>query len=81
MKNPWHYRNKAQFPVGEDRDGNIIAGFYAGRTHTIIDNHRCEIGIDENQSVLETVISWMKEYGVRPYREADGSGIIRHVRL
>ena len=79
MKNPWHYRNKAQFPVGEDRNGNIIAGFYAGRTHTIIDNHRCEIGIDENQSVLETVISWMKEYGVRPYREADGSGIIRHV--
>ena len=79
MKEPWHYRNKAQFPVGEDREGNLIAGFYAGRTHTIIDNHRCEIGIIENQAVLETVLSWMKTYGVHPYSEQDGSGEIRHV--
>ena len=79
MQDPWHYRNKAQFPVGEDRDGNIIAGFYAGRTHTIIDNHRCEIGIEENRPVLEAVLSWMRRFGVRPYRETDGSGRIRHV--
>ena len=79
MKNPWHYRNKAQFPTGRGKDGSIIAGFYAGRTHTIIDNHRCVLGIDENQPVLEAVLSWMKKYGAAPYHEADGSGVIRHV--
>ncbi len=79
MKNPWHYRNKAQFPVGESRDGKIIAGFYAGRTHTIIDNHQCEIGIDTNQCILDTVIAYMETYGVRPYNETTGKGMVRHV--
>ena len=79
MKNPWHYRNKAQFPIGRGKDGSIVAGFYAGHTHTIIDNHRCELGIDENQAVLESVLSWMRKYGTAPYHEADGSGVIRHV--
>ena len=79
MRDPWHYRNKAQFPIGEDRDGKIIAGFYAGRTHTIIDNHQCEIGIDENRYILEGVLSWMRKFGVRPYSEKDGNGVIRHV--
>ena len=79
MKVPWRYRNKAQFPIGEGKDGAIIAGFYAGHTHSIIDYHRCEIGIDENRVILETVISWMRACGVRPYREEDGTGQIRHV--
>ena len=79
MKDPWHYRNKAQFPVGKNKDGNIIAGFYAGRTHSIIDNNRCEIGIEENRYVIAAVTSWMKEYRISPYQEADGSGVIRHI--
>ena len=79
MKNPWHYRNKAQFPVGKDKNGKIIAGFYAGRTHNIIDCHRCEIGIDENRIILEAVISWMETYRVQPYDEETGKGEIRHV--
>ena len=32
MEQPFHYRNKAQFPVGKSKDGRIITGFYAGRT-------------------------------------------------
>ena len=92
MENPWHYRNKAQFPIGERKDGAIIAGFYAGRTHTIIDCHQCEIGIEENRIILETVISWMRSCGIRPYREGEASGVspcregdktggIRHVMI
>lgn len=36
MEEPFRYRNKAQFPIGVDKEGNLIAGFYAGRTHQII---------------------------------------------
>ena len=79
MQDPWHYRNKAQFPIGTGKDGRIIAGFYAGRTHTIIDHHQCEIGIDENRIILETVIAWMNQYKVPAYDEETGSGVIRHV--
>lgn len=79
MKHPWHYRNKAQFPIGRDKEGRLTAGFYAGRTHSIIDYHRCEIGIEENRPILEAMLSWMQEYHIPPYDEKDGSGVIRHV--
>ena len=79
MDSPWKYRNKAQFPIGTGRDGNPVAGFYAGRTHSIIDNHQCDIGIEENRIVLETVLDWMKQYHVSAYNETTGMGIIRHV--
>ena len=79
MDSPWEYRNKAQFPVGTGRDGKPIAGFYAGRTHSIIDNHRCNIGIEENQIILETVLDWMERNHVSAYSEETGKGIIRHV--
>jgi len=79
MDSPWKYRNKAQFPIGTGRDGKPIAGFYAGRTHSIIDNHRCDIGIEENRIILETVLDWMERNHVSAYNEETGKGIIRHV--
>ena len=59
MEEPFHYRNKAQYPIGTDRDGNVITGFYAGRTHTIIANTDCALGASENQQILETILSYM----------------------
>ncbi|MFI3201711.1 MAG: TRAM domain-containing protein, partial [Eubacteriales bacterium] len=47
MDNPFHYRNKAQFPVGLNKEGKIITGFYAGRTHSIIENTYCWLGAKE----------------------------------
>ena len=79
MKEPWNYRNKAQFPIGTDRDGQPVAGFYAGRTHSIIDNHRCVIGIDENEYILKAVMEWMRDCHVSAYDETTGEGVIRHV--
>ena len=55
MEEPWHYRNKAQFPIGTDREGNPVAGFYAGRTHYIIPNTDCGLGVPENKEILERV--------------------------
>ena len=79
MEEPYRYRNKAQFPVGMSRDGKLTAGFYAGRTHSIIDNHDCAIGIDENRPVLETVLAYMKRNHVPAYDETTHSGTVRHV--
>lgn len=81
MEEPWHYRNKAQYPVGYDRAGNLVAGFYAGRTHNIIANTDCPLGPSENQVVLEAVLSYMKENGVSAYRENTGEGLVRHVLI
>ncbi len=81
MEHPYHYRNKAQFPIGTDKNGEIVTGFYAGRTHTIIPNTDCALGISENQSILETLINYMKRCNVKPYDEATGTGLVRHVLI
>lgn len=81
MEHPYHYRNKAQFPIGTDKNGEIVTGFYAGRTHTIIPNTDCALGISENQSILETLVNYMKRCNVKPYDEATGTGLVRHVLI
>ena len=81
MDEPYHYRNKAQFPVGVDKEGKIIAGFYAGRTHQIIPHIDCAIGREENKEILDAIIAFMEEYNVRPYDETSHKGLIRHVLI
>ena len=81
MEEPFHYRNKAQFPFGEDKEGNIITGFYAGRTHQIIPNTECALGVSVNKMILELVLDYMREYGISSYDEATGRGLVRHVLI
>lgn len=81
MDEPYHYRNKAQFPVGRNKDGKIITGFYAGRTHTIIENRDCALGVPENKEVLDRVISHMEKWNIAPYDETTGNGLVRHVLI
>lgn len=81
MEEPWHYRNKAQYPVGYDKKGEPVVGFYAGRTHDIIANTDCPLGPPENQAILEAVLSYMRENGVSAYRESTGEGLVRHVLI
>ena len=81
MEHPWRYRNKAQYPVGKDKDGKIITGFYAGRTHSIIPNQDCLLGAEINETILEKVIAYMEENHVAPYDETTGRGLVRHVLI
>lgn len=81
MDTPFRYRNKAQYPVGEDKDGNIVMGFYAGHTHSIIacPDDDCMLGHSDNAFILNAVKEWMKQYRVRAYNENIHKGTVRHV--
>ncbi|MCM1542972.1 MAG: 23S rRNA (uracil(1939)-C(5))-methyltransferase RlmD [Blautia sp.] len=81
MEEPFHYRNKAQYPVGTDRDGNVITGFYAGRTHTIIANTECCLGVLENREILGIILRHMRRFHIPAYDEATGKGLVRHVLI
>ena len=81
MEEPFHYRNKAQYPVGTDKEGNLVTGFYAGRTHDIIANTDCMLGAAENQKILEIILAYMKEHHVTAYNEATGTGLVRHILI
>ena len=81
MEYPFRYRNKAQYPVGQNRDGEPVTGFYAGRTHSIIENTECYLGAEENQVILQAVLTYMKENHVPAYDEESHKGLIRHVLI
>ena len=79
MDEPYHYRNKAQYPVGYDKEGNPVAGFYAGRTHSIIPNTDCAIQHPCNHMILETILAFMKQYDIPAYEEKKHTGLVRHI--
>lgn len=81
MENPFRYRNKALFPIGKDKDGHAIAGFYAGRTHSIVDNRDCLLGVRENRLILDCLLGFIDEFGVSVYDEEAHAGLIRHVLI
>ncbi len=81
MEDPWHYRNKALFPIGRNKEGKIITGFFAGRTHSIIENTDCLLGAPENARILACIRNYMEEYGVAPYEEKTHTGLVRHVLI
>lgn len=83
MEEPYYYRNKMQFPVDTDREGNVRIGFYAGRTHSIIDLEHCVIGHPVNTYVIRHVRrvlnAWQKKTGSFIYDETCHSGLVRHI--
>ena len=81
MENPFNYRNKAQFPFGTDKEGNPITGFYAGRTHDIIANTDCALGVPVNKEILEITLDFMKKNHISSYDETTGKGLIRHALI
>lgn len=78
MDNHWHYRNKAQFPVGI-KNGKVQIGFYAPRTHNIVDMQTCHIQHPINDKIIEIVKAFIIEYGIEPYKEETHKGLIRHI--
>lgn len=79
MENPYYYRNKSQFPVGRNKEGNVVIGFYAERTHAIIDTDHCYIGAEVNVPILSFLRSFIQKYKIEPYDEKEHKGLLRHI--
>lgn len=79
MKNPYNYRNKAQFPVGIDKEGSPIIGVFAQRSHTIIPIQNCKIQTEISQEIARSIIEFIKENKISIYDEEKQNGAIRHI--
>ncbi|MFW5994010.1 MAG: 23S rRNA (uracil(1939)-C(5))-methyltransferase RlmD [Halanaerobiaceae bacterium] len=77
MDFPWYYRNKGQFPVGE-RDDELITGFYQAGSHEIIEFPECKIQHQPINRLLDKVLDFFKEQGIKAYDEKRDQGILRH---
>jgi 23S rRNA (uracil1939-C5)-methyltransferase len=84
MEKPYRYRNKVQLPVGE-KNGEIQIGFYAPRSHEIIDMEICHIQDEVADEVVKHTKEWMRKYNIQPYKpgssEGAECGIIRHIMI
>lgn len=81
IKDPKHYRNKAQIPVGLSEDGNIQIGFYSKRTHRIIDSDCCLLQREDFHAVIPLIRKYIAENPVTIYDEKTGKGLLRHIYL
>lgn len=79
MEDPFYYRNKAQFPVGRDKEGNVVIGFYAGRTHSIMDTTHCYIQAEANEEIIKRVKAFIEKYNITTYNEENHTGLVRHI--
>ena len=79
MGNPYHYRNKLQYPVGLDKNGEPIVGVFANRTHDIVPVGECLIQNKKANQVAKYVVDVIKKYRLTVYNEKTGEGLIRHV--
>ena len=75
------FRNKAIYPIARNAEGRIVTGFYARRSHNIVENYSCMIGAAENEAILRLIISHLEKFDIEPYCEATHQGIVRHVMI
>lgn len=80
-KNRSRYRNKAQLPIGEDKDGNVLTGFYAYHSHRIVPCVDCKLQPRVFADVTRVFLEWTKKFNPQPYNEVSGKGVLRHLYI
>lgn len=79
MDEPYRYRNKAQFPVGRRTDGGYAIGFYAKRSHRVVDTPVCQLQNACNDEIVRSIRTFLEEFHVPFYDEERHTGLVRHI--
>ena len=79
MGNPYHYRNKLQYPIGIDKNGNAIVGVFANRTHEIIPVENCLIQESQANKIAKYLTELINKYKISVYNETTQKGLVRHI--
>lgn len=79
MENPFFYRNKAQYPVGVNKDRKPIIGVFANRTHEVIPIKNCLIQNPKSEAIAKFILEFIKEKNISIYNEKTGKGFFRHI--
>ena len=79
MENPYHYRNKAQYPIGRDKNGKPVMGVFANRTHEIIPIHTCLLQNQKTEEIAKFIFDFIVKNKISIYDEKTGKGLIRHI--
>ena len=78
---PLHYRNKMQYPFGRTTQGRIVTGFYAGRTHYLIETKNCPVALQGDEKIRQAVCAFAEQNALSVYDEETGTGLLRHLLI
>ena len=76
---PYGYRNKLQMPIGVDKDGKTVIGFYAERSHRIVPISACAIHPKWSEQLIAIIKRYVAECAVKGYDEQTKTGALRHI--
>ena len=79
MENPFHYRNKAQYPIGTNKEGQPIIGVFANRTHEVIPIEKCYIQNPKSEEIAKFILNFIKGHNISIYNESTRQGLFRHI--
>ena len=79
MENPFHYRNKAQYPLGINKEGQPVIGVFANITHEVIPMEKCLIQKPQSEEIAKFILDFIKENNISIYNEKTGKGLFRHI--
>lgn len=79
MENPYNYRNKAQYPIGKDKNGKPVIGVFANRTHEIIPIDKCMIQDEKTEQIAKYIFDFIIKNNISIYDEKTGKGLVRHI--
>ena len=79
MESPFHYRNKAQYPLGIDKNGEPTIGVFANRTHEVIPMEKCLIQNPKSEEIAKYILEFIKQKNISIYNEKTGKGLFRHI--
>lgn len=79
MENPFHYRNKSQYPIGTNKEGQPIIGVFANRTHEVIPIEKCYIQNPKSEEIAKFILNFIKEHNISIYNESTRQGLFRHI--
>lgn len=79
MQHPYYYRNKAQYPVGKNKNGVPVVGIFAQRTHEIIPMEHCFIQNPISEIIANLILNFVKLNKIEVYDEKTRKGLLRHI--
>lgn len=79
MDKPYHYRNKAQYPIGLNKEGKPVIGVFANRTHEIIPIETCYIQNKQSEEIAKYIFNFLVNHKIKVYDEKSGKGLVRHI--
>jgi 23S rRNA (uracil1939-C5)-methyltransferase len=78
---PLGYRGNAKLVYGKDRDGRLVLGAYAPRSHDIVDMAGCPLSEPALLEVADALHKLLLERAVEPFDEVRRTGVLRYVLM